>query len=157
MTVRVDGIKETIKELKLVGPDIQKQFRKDVRVIVKPIIDAAKAGYDRQDFPSGTARNWQQNGRAKFPLTAARSKAQLNPSIKTAKKTTSTILVIQKNPGAAIFEFADTGRLGASFRQENGAPARVVWPAADASMPKVIREMTDLISQVEVQVNRRLR
>lgn len=156
MSVRVLGIKETIKELKDLGPDIQKQFRKDVKVIVQPIIDQAKIDYDRQQFPSGTARNWQQNGRQKFPLSASQAKSQLRPAIKTGKKNTSTILVIQKNPGAAIFEFANTGSLGEAFRQKNGQTARVVWPSADKQLPKVIGEMTELVDRVAIMVGRRI-
>lgn len=156
MSVRVLGVKETIRELKEVGPDIQKQFRRDVKVIVQPIIDQAKTDYGSQDPPSGTARNWQQNGRQKFPLSASKSKSGMKPSIKTGKRNSSTILVIQRNPGAAIFEFANTGSLGEAFRGKNGHPARVVWPAAEKQLPRVIGEMTELVKKVEVMVNRRI-
>ena len=152
MSVRVLGIKETIKELKDLGPDIQKQFRRDVRLIVKPIIDAAKAEYDGENFPSGTARKWK----TKFPLEASKAKSGLRPGITTAKRNRSTILVIQKNAGASVFEFANTGSLGAAFRQKNGAPPRVIWPSADKQLPQVVEQMTELIDRVAVMVNRRI-
>lgn len=152
MTVRVDGIKETIKDLKRVSPEIQKQFRKDVRVIVKPIIDAAKNEYNQQDFPSGTARKWAY----RFPLEAAKANRGLRPSISTAKRNRSTILVIQKDAGAAVFEFANTGSLGAAFRGKNGNPARVVWPAANQQLPNVQKEMEQLIKRVENEISKGL-
>jgi len=152
MTIRVNGIKEAIRDLKSVSPEIQKQFRKDVRVIVKPIIDTAKADYNQQDFPSGTSRKWTY----RFPLEATEAGKNLVPSISTAKRNRSTILVIQKNAGAAVFEFANTGLLGEAFRKKNGNPARVIWPAVKSQLSRVQDEMKKLIEKVEHDINRRL-
>jgi hypothetical protein len=156
MTVQVQGVKETIRELKNIDPEIRRSFNRNVKAIVRPVIEDAQRKYRSENYPSGTARNWQQGGRPKFPLSGDKAARATSSSIRTAKKNTSTILIINKNAGATIFEFADTGSLGAAFRGKNGAPARTLWPSTTKNMPQVIDEMTKLIRSVEILTNGRL-
>jgi hypothetical protein len=156
MTVRITGVKETIRELNKIDPEIRKSFNRNVKAIVKPVIDDAQQKYRAEPYPSGTARNWQQGGRQKFPLDGSKAAQATKAQITTSKKRTSTILIVNKNPGAAIFEFADTGSLGSAFRGKNGAPARTLWPATNARLPQVIDNMRELIDKVSVQVNGRI-
>jgi len=156
MTVRIEGVKETIRELSKVDPEIRRSFNRNVKAIVKPVIVAAQQKYRSEPYPSGTARNWQQGGRQKFPLNGDQAARATKSSIKTAKKNQSTILIVNNNAGAAIFEFANTGSLGAAFRGKNGAPARTLWPATKAHLPQMIDNMRELVDQVTTEVNGRL-
>lgn len=156
MTVQVEGVKETLRELKQVEPEIRKTFNKNVKAIVKPAVDAAQQKYRAEPYPSGTARNWQQGGRPKFPLSGDKAARSTYSMVTTSKKATSVITVVNKNSGAAIFEFADTGSLGAAFRGKNGVPARTLWPSVNARMPQIIDKMRDLIDQVTIHVNGRI-
>ena len=152
MTVQIQGVKETIRELSKIDPEIRKSFNRNVKAIVKPVIDDAQRQYKSENYPSGTARKW----RNKFPLDGNLAARGTKASIKTAKKNQSTILIVNTNAGATVFEFADSGRLGAAFRTKNGAPARTLWPATNAQLPRVVGEMTELVNRVEIETNAKL-
>lgn len=155
-TVRVDGVKLTIRELRRIDPELRRTFNRDVREILKPVIDEARRRYQSIEYPSGTARKWQQNGREKFPLTNKESVRGVGVKIDTRKRNASTIVVVQSNAGASIFEFANGGNLGASFKTKNGGTPRVIWPAADSRMPQVIDNMRDLVDRVADEISRSL-
>lgn len=155
-TVRVDGVKETIAELRRIDPELRKAFNKQVKEIAKPIVSAAQARYRGQTFPSGTARNWQQRGRPIFPLDSQKAVRGVSAQISASKKNASTISVVQKNAAAAVFEFASSGNLGAAFTTRNGAPARVMWPAAESAQNAVAEEMARYVEEVSDQITRNL-
>ena len=155
-TVRVQGIKETIKELKDIDPELRKTFNRNVKEITRPIVSAAQAAYRAQQFPSGTARSWAPRGRQVFPLTNQAAVRGVTTKISTSRRQQAAITVVQGNPGAAVFEFARNGRLGAAFNGKNGYPARVMWPAADANIDSVQTGMAKLVDEVSETITRRL-
>lgn len=153
-TVRVDGVKNTIKGLRKIDPELRKTFNRNVKQIAKPLIDDAQTRYRTIQFPSGTARNWSQNGKQKFPLDNKRAVRGVKPKISTGRRNSSTIVVGQFDAGATIFEFADGGNLGASFKKKNGGTPRVMWPAADRTLPLVTAGMEKLVNDVEAEITR---
>lgn len=155
-TIRVDGVKETIASLKKIDPELRKTFNRQVKEIAKPIITAAQGRYRSQDFPSGTARAWNQRGRPIFPLDTQKAVRGVTAQISTSRRSASTIAVVQKNAGAAVFEFAASGNLGAAFNSKNGAPARVMWPAADSAQNAVSAEMARYVEEVSDMINKEL-
>lgn len=152
MTVRIEGVKETIRELSKVDPEIRRSFNRNVKAIMKPAIDVAQQKYRSEQYPSGTARNWKN----KFPLDGNQAARGTKASIKTTKKDSDTLMVVQTNAGGAIFEFANTGSLGAAFRTKNGAPARTLWPSVNSRRNQITDKMTELIRNVEAEINARL-
>jgi hypothetical protein len=44
-SVEVSGVKSAIKELRKIDPELRKQFNKDAKEVVRPVIEAAKANY----------------------------------------------------------------------------------------------------------------
>lgn len=155
-TVRVEGIQQTIKTLKEIDPELRKEFNRNVKAITKPIVQTAQATYRSQSFPSGTARRWAPGGRQIFPLTTQLAVRGVTTKISTSKRSASTITVVQSNAGAAVFEFARNGSLGAAFTSKNGYPARVMWPSADRNAEQVKQAMAVLVDDVTETVNRRL-
>ena len=155
-TVRIDGVKETIAELRKLDPNLRKKFNANVREITKPIVQAAQATYRAQNFPSGTARKWEQRGRQIFPLDQSKAVRGVSTKISTSRKQASTIVVAQTNPGAALFEFASNGRLGTAFTGKNGPSPRAMWPAADRNQTQVASELAKLVEDVTDQMNRML-
>lgn len=155
-TIRVDGVKETIAELGRIDPELRKTFTKRVKEIAKPIVTVAQGRYRGISFPSGTARAWAQRGRPIFPLDASKAVRGVTAQISASKKNASTISVVQKNAGAAVFEFASSGNLGTAFNTKNGSPARVMWPAADSAQNAVSEEMARYVEEVSDQINRSL-
>lgn len=155
-TIRVDGVKQTIAELNKVDPALRKKFNANVREITRPLVNAAQAKYRATNFPSGTTRNWAQKGRPIFPLDPARAARGVRPQISTSRRQASTIVVVQSNAGASVFEFAANGPLGQAFGTKNGPTPRVMWPAADATKNIVEAQMARLVEDTTNDINKRL-
>lgn len=155
-TVRVEGVKETIKELRKIDPEMRKSFNANVKLIAKPLIDEAKTRYRTLDYPSGTARNWSQRGRQIFPLDPAKAAKGVGVKVSTARRNSSTIVVVQSNAGASVFEFASSGNLGAAFQKKNGGTPRVMWPAADRNLHAITANMAALVAQAEEDISRKV-
>lgn len=154
--IRVEGVKETLKTLRQFDPEMRKTFAKNVRQITKPLVAAAQSRYQSAFFPSGTYRNWAPGGRTIFPLDAKKGSRSIKAGISTSKRNASTISVTQTNAGMAVYEFARNGNLGAAFNSKNGAPARVMWPAAEATQPAITAELERYIAEVTDYINKEL-
>lgn len=155
-TVRVEGVKETIKALRDIDPELRKAFNKDARQVTRPLVTAAQSRYQTLTFPSGTSRRWFQRGRPVFPLLGSQASRGIKTKISTSKRTAGAITVVNVDAGAAIFEFAQNGPLGEAFTRKNGAPARVMWKAADATLDAVQTEMTKLVDDVTATIEKRM-
>jgi hypothetical protein len=74
-TPEIEGVKDTIKALRRINPELRKEFNLKVKAIAAPMTDAMKSEYSDNRFPSGTKRKWStKDGRKLFPLTAAKAK-----------------------------------------------------------------------------------
>lgn len=154
-TVRVEGVQETIKILREIDPELRKSFNKNAKEITKPLVAAAQAAYRSTSFPSGTARPWAPGGRQIFPLTPQAASKGVTTKISTSKRNAGAIVVVQANPGGAVFEFARNGALGQAFNVKNGYPARVMWKAADQNLDAVQRNMVKYIDEVSETITKR--
>ena len=154
------GVKEAAKTLRRIDPELRKEFNDNVKRIAAPIVDAARSNYNDYLIPSGTRRPWTQRGRKLFPFSIARAKSGVRAKVDTRTRSRSSIKVIQKNPAAAIFEFAGVATrnpLGNAFSYKGREPARVMWPAAERNIDGVQREMRDLVKDVERYISKELR
>lgn len=161
--VQVIGVKETIKELRSLDPELRKQFNRDAKKIAAPIIDKAKSDYPAR-YLSGMARMWSQRGRQLFPYNQRDAQRGVVLKINTGKRATSTLTIIQKNPAAAIIDMAgkNPGEAGSSqsfisaMRLFFGAPSRVMWPAAESKIDQVQNEMIKVVTEAANQVELRI-
>ena len=87
--VEVVGLKDALKDLRKIDPDLRKEFNANVKAITAPVTDAAKANY-LPVLLSGMARPWSQNGIKKFPYTAAGKKAAASAMKKKKQYGTTT-------------------------------------------------------------------
>lgn len=158
-TVQVIGVKETIKELRQLDPQLRKQFNKDARKVAAPIIDQAKSDYPAR-YLSGMARAWSQRGRQLFPYNQRDAQRGVVLKIDTGKRATSTLTIIQKNPAAAIIDMAGK-KPGEPGKSRNfisamlllhGNPSRVMWPAAESQRDQVENEMIKVVAEAANQV-----
>lgn len=162
--IEVYGVKEAIKELRTIDPEYRKQLNRDAKEIAAPIVSAAKSNYPAT-LLSGMKYNWLYRKKSlKFPYNQAKAQRGVSVKVDTAKKNQGTIVVIQKDPAASIYDMA--GKKGGDSAQGSrfisaltlhfGPPSRVMWPAADVNMPTVSANMKDLIETVMEQVNRNM-
>ena len=163
--VEVIGVKDVIKELRQLDPELRKQFNRDARQIAQPIIDKAKSSYPAQ-FLSGMAYSWRdkRTRRVLFPYIQKDAQRGVVFKIDTGRRATSVLTVIQKNPAAAIIEMAGKqggeGEQGARFVRAltlfHGAPARVMWPAAESQEGRVQDAMIEVINKAAATVELRI-
>lgn len=157
-SAQVVGANEAIRSLRKIDPDIRKQFNRDIKQILQPVIQDAQAAYPAQVL-SGMERKWQQRGTDKFPYNQAKAKRGVRPKIDTSRKTTAVIKVQQVDPAAAIVEVAGrkTGNpLGRSLDRVIGKASRIMWPAAERNLPKVTREVESAVLAAVRQVQKEL-
>jgi hypothetical protein len=155
-TPEIEGVKDTIKALRRIDPELRKEFNAKYKNAVSPMTNAAKAIYDDQRFPSGTKRTWAPGGRKIFPLTAAKAKTGVRPKINTSYRGGTALYVMQANPAAAVFDIAgrSTG-LGAAFSAKFGRdPSRVMWPVAERHEKQVKRNVEELVKETTKTVQK---
>jgi hypothetical protein len=155
-TSKITGVKETIKALRRIDPELRKEFNAKYKNAVSPMTNAAKAIYDDQRFPSGTKRTWAPGGRKIFPLTAAKAKTGVRPKINTSYRGGTALYVMQANPAAAVFDIAgrSTG-LGAAFSAKFGRdPSRVMWPVAERHEKQVKKNVEELVKETTKTVQK---
>ena len=158
--VEVIGVKEVIKELRQLDPELRKQFNRDARKIAEPIINEAKGNYPAK-YLSGMARTWSQRGRQLFPYSQRDAQRGVVFKIDTGRRATSVLTVIQKNPAAAIIDMAGkaggSNAQGARFIQQLfGSPSRVMWPAAESKQDEVTNAMMELVKEAAKTVENRI-
>lgn len=163
----VFGVKQAVKDLRSIDPEARKAFNREAKSIAAPIIAAAKSNYPTK-FLSGMRRSWTQRGRDLFPYSQAAALRGLRFRIDTKRRNVSALLIEQRDVAASIVEFAGAGPgRGSStgprrtvfvnaMRLYHGAPARVLWPAADANESKVNAEMLALVERLMDDLNRNL-
>lgn len=143
-SVQVVGVKDTLKQLRELDPELRKQFTKDVKQIARPLTDEAKMLYGKT-LPSGFNRKWSDGSRPIFPWQPSRARAQISVKVTTSKRSQSVISVRQGNPAAAIIEFAGTetwndfaAQTTLVFGRTRG---KVMWQAADKKLAGITREI----------------
>lgn len=158
--IQVIGVKETIKELRQLDPELRKQFNRDAKKIAQPVIDKAKNSYPTK-YLSGMARAWSQRGRQLFPYSQRDAQRGVVFKINTNRSAVGILTIIQKNPAAAIVDMAGkaggSGAQGARFITALfGQPSRVMWPAYESTEDQVQREMLDLVREASETVENRI-
>ena len=155
-TVEVLGVEQMLQDLRQIDPEARKQFAKDAKQIAAPIVVAAQGRYPAQVL-SGMKYRWTQNGRQLLPWDQRKARRGITVKVDAGKRSDGVVTVIQKDPAASIIEFAADNRLGQSLSTLAwGAPARVMWPAADANITDVQAEMVKALEQVADTINRRI-
>jgi hypothetical protein len=162
-SVQVFGIKEALKELSALDPNLRKQINRDAKTIAKPATDGIKNAYPNK-YLSGMSKPWVQRGRQLFPYDAALARKGVQLKIATGKKNVSVIGIEQKNPAAAIIDMAGKkggtntqgARFIASLTAMFGEPSRVMWPEYEKNGRDVERNMLTVVEHVMEATNRNL-
>jgi hypothetical protein len=160
VTVELEGVKETLKALQRLDPELRKEFNRNARTIAKPAMDAAKAKYTTLPL-SGFRRRWQSRGRDLSPKTIGRFRSGVTFRVDTSKKRESVFVIRQTNALAEITDMA--GRrtpgnpLDRSLRLAGwGSPSRVMWPAVESKVSEIQGALSELVAAASETINREL-
>ena len=161
--IEVYGIKDALKELNKIDPTLRKQITKDAKAVAKPVVSDAQSKYP-PTILSGMKYSWTQKSKQKFPYDQGKARKGVTVKVDTGKKNVGTIVIIQKDPAAAIIDMA--GKKGGTSAQSDrfisaltmmfGMPSRVMWPAYDSNADAVNKNMVELVEQVMSAVGRKM-
>lgn len=151
--IEVDGVKDTLRMLRRVDPELRKQFNKDARQVVKPLMDDAKQRYTRVPL-SGFNRRWKDI----TPRPIGRYRSGVSFRVNTSDKRGAVFTVLQRNAAASVFDMA--GRKGPNQLSRSleragwGTASRVMWPAAETKGDQAVSELLDLVNKVASRLDR---
>lgn len=161
-TMTVAGINEAIRSLNKLEPGLRKQFNNEARTIAAPAVNAVRDAYQYVAL-SGMERRWAGpavKGRMVFPFTVQKARRNVDVVFNTDRKTTGTILVVQRDAGTAIFETA--GRKNANPLSRNlkavlPGRTRIIGPVVYSKKNEIEQAMRDVALFIINKVNRELR
>ena len=147
-----------IKALKSIDPEYRKQFNRDARTIVAPLLAEAKGNYPQMPL-SGMKYKWTDaRGRTLLPWTVAKVRSGVKFKTSTRRNKAAVLYVTQSDPAGAIFEVAGLANPGTNFNNNlRDRSPRVLWPAADKHLPDVEQGLSDLVRDVMRRVNEETR
>jgi len=147
-----------IKALKSIDPEYRKDFNRQARSIVAPLLAEAKGAYPQMPL-SGMKYKWtDKRGRTLLPWTVSKVRAGVKFKTSTRRNKSAVLYVTQSDPAGAIFEVAGKANPGTRFNSNlrNREP-RVLWPTAEKHLPQVERGLSDLVRDVIKRVNQETR
>jgi hypothetical protein len=169
LDVEVAGVKDALRQLGTFDKDLAKEFRKDARKIMAPLVKDAKGNIPETAL-SGMSRNWtsKKSGVQLLPWSGAQAKTFVKGKTTTKRPTEyagitrdlSVFYVSWAGGVNAIFDMA--GRRNKSVMAANltgkfGPPSRVMWPAAEQAAPEVEAQMKDLTDRLMTVYNTKIR
>lgn len=169
------GVKESLRVIGQLDTQLRKQFTRDFKDAVRPMVEAAQNNVPSRAPLSGMERKWKgqpvwkgsgyEERQIKLQINTRRARNR-NRALGAQYETVGTIRVIAKGRGLAIFDMAgrkgspssDAGdrlidRMNGRFR----SASRAMWPAADETKDEIVRNCIPIVKQVEQDANRLLR
>ncbi len=162
--VQVTGVKQTLKTLNKLAPEMRKGFNKEYKNIVKPIVDDAKSRVPTEAPLSGMNRNFKHLGNwdgqklkrgivSKIDTRRSRSKSATDFS---GAETVGALYVMSKTGYGIIYDMAGRKTSGSPFVQALqsrwGGASRSMWPAWESNAEKVQKSVVQLVQETERKV-----
>ena len=162
-SVTVVGVKDALRELGKIEPDLKKQIQKDVKTILRPVVDEAKRAMPATPL-SGMARSWKRG--VLFPYDQPQVQRSIGARFNTRKRGNSlaVIAVVMKSAAGTIYDMA--GKRGgktpqgramiANLEARFGKASRGMWPAYERNADAVNEAMERVVDVVTDAANRRI-
>ena len=158
---QVTGVKEALKTLRQIDPEMRKQFTSDAKQIAAPAINAGQSRYNSTTLPSGMARSWAVGGRRLLPADISRMARGVKLKIDTRARANSVIKISNTDGAATIIEWAGVktrNRLAMALDKKLRVDSpRLLWPAVERELPQIRDGLEDALKKVEQELNDRLR
>jgi hypothetical protein len=166
-TLRAEGVREVIAELKKVSPELVKQLRKDLRSGVQPTAKAVTAAYPKAAPLSGMVNEGRLRWgrvRGSVSITPGRSRKYRQTSSLVAIKTTGT-----PDAGVRMAELAGSRSDGSTPQGQNmiavlnrrypmrGRGGRFAFDTFRKNRDQVVQVAEAIVQKYAAVVSRRLR
>lgn len=172
MTVQVQGLKETLRDLQKLEPELRKQINKDIRRTVKPVADNINSNIPGAPPLSGMDHSgrtgWNRRKAVVVKMDTRKPRRYVD---KPGRTITSVVRITTKDAPTAIVDMA--GKAGGSASQapqarrrpnfDNaltsrlGSPSRFMWRDTENQIELVSQELIGIIRNVEDEVNKDLK
>lgn len=172
-TLRVRGVKETLREIHKLDRELEKELKANVTRVAAPVLDAVKDAYRNAGVPlSGMNRRWERTAKSgatrnTFPYKVASAVSGTRIRFDTRRGAIGVIKVQQYNPAASVFEAA--GRKNANHlafdldvNQDrgwvSGKPSRILGPVTyrTARSSGVAAEIKRVFDEAAKRINKRI-
>jgi hypothetical protein len=157
-TVTVVGVKDAMRQLQKIEPDLAKQIKKDFKEIVKPVVGDARSQVVNLPL-SGFRRNWKAGKLLPWSQSAVSKSIIARYSNRRRGNSLAVFSVTMKSPAGTIFDIAgrkSANRLGAALDSLYGRASRLMWPTYERHANQVNKNMADLVEKITDAANRRL-
>ena len=157
-TVTVVGVKETLRELQRMEPDLAKEIKRDFKQIVDPIVQDARAQVSELPL-SGFARSWKGGALLPWNRSAVSKSIIARFSNRRRGNSLAVFSVTMKSPAGTIFDMAGRGsanRLASALSSLYGAPSRLMWPSYERHAEQVNQNLQIVTDKITDATNRRL-
>ena len=157
-TVTVVGVKDAMRHLQKIEPDLAKQIKKDFKEIVKPVVGDARLQVVNLPL-SGFRRNWKAGKLLPWSQSAVSRSIIARYSNRRRGNSLAVFSVTMKSPAGTIFDIAgrkSANRLGAALDSLYGRASRLMWPTYERHANQVNKNMADLVEKITDAANRRL-
>lgn len=153
--IEIVGLKEVLKELNKLEPDLRKAFNRQFRELVAPIVNDAKTNIPTTPL-SGFNRNWQK-GRL-GPWDQAAVKRSITSKVDTRRTAQSVMKITLKSASGSVFDMAGrrTNNPLATQLGKFGSASRVMWAAYNRQRNALETNIQQLVKDLIEAVNQRL-
>jgi hypothetical protein len=156
--VEVYGLKNALKELNKVDKVLRREITKDYKRVTMSLIDDAEAAIPMGigiTSIRGMGRAWTPS-KGSYQILPWPDTHQIKATINTKnvkeyagqKVNLSTFVVKWVGGAAQVFDWADSGSLGAALSSKYGSPSRVMWPAYEKNKTELDKEMEIIVKKV---------
>jgi hypothetical protein len=135
MSVQLDGVKETLRALRKIDPELLKEMNKEIKGIMIPIRDKAREyaptaaplyNWDEQSYATRVKKP-RETATRKFPLYQAEAARKgiyysQSPSKRNAKGWSSQYIIANASASGAIYETAGRKNPSGSSRSKSNNP-----------------------------------
>ena len=171
MTIKVEGLSETLRDLGKIEPKLRRVMLKKMRDDVKPLADAINANIPK----TAPIRGFNHNGRTAW---SGKQRAVVRTSFKKPKKDInavsteiplSVVKVMSQGAGVSIADMAGKGNgrhdrreVPAQLKRPNlaqdlpGSPSRYFWKDIERMIPQIERNLAETVREVTMDANRQL-
>jgi hypothetical protein len=160
--ISVLGINEAIRALNKIEPGLRKEFNNQARAIAAPATDAVRSAYKFVPL-SGMNRTWAGpavKGRKVFPWNLDKARKGVDVVFNTDRRSTGTIMIVQRDTGTAIFETAgrkNPNPLGDSLGSLSPGRTRVIGPVVYSKVNEIAGVMEKFAIGIVQRVNREMK
>ena len=172
MTIQANGMKEALRDLGKIDPALRREIGKDIRQVVKPLVDTINSRIPGAAPLSGMNHNgrtgWARRKAVAIKLDTRKPRNHVNRPF---QDIVSVVRVTTKDAPTAIVDMAgkaggSQSRAAAPRQRPNfapalsarlGQPSRFMWRDIDGQILEIQNNLKPIIDRIEDETNRALK